>query len=377
MTIRTRSQTVPAGTGSYYRNFFNVISQGSVPIPGFKGTCTDVVDGTYRDHPLTIDKTTYSNHTFTGTQNTPANSVYGKYVDDVPAYVSGTSFGHLALPAINDASDRTKALARMNPSRAVVDVPGFIAELRELPSLLKSCGKTLLKGGANAFLSYQYGWKPLISDLHNLMDFQRHVMKREIELRNLYGKGGLRRTFQLSTDMATQISHNVTIQSALYILTSRDYTIETSRRRWATSRWEPVVSKIPKTDHELHNLAVRAVYGLSAELSTAWNLIPWSWLIDWFSSTGDFFDAARNVVGATCSSCCTMQHTKSIHRLQGTQIGTGGFTVAKMPNPVIIVEQKSRAFGTSPSITADLPFLSGTQMSILGALGIQRLRGIH
>jgi len=378
MAVRSRTSTLIAGTGTYYKYFFGSVSSGSVPVPGFTGTCTDVVDGTFRDHPLTINKKTFSGVTFTATPLQGNQFSNWEYKDYTPALYRGTNFGHLSLPSLSDSADLTKALARTNPSRAIVDVPGFIGELRELPALFKIAGKSLLKRGANAYLSYQYGWKPLISDLHKMLDFQAHVMKREKELRNLYGKGGLRRTFQLSTDTASSVSNSgIFLESSLFSLVSNQQFVDTTRRRWATARWVPTVDKLPQTDAELHKLARTAVYGLSANASTAWNLIPFTWLVDWFSSCGDFFDAQRNVVGATCSSACLMTHTKTIHRFEKVVLMSSGFTSAKFGPGKVVVEDKLRTFGTSPSIAADLHFLSGNQLSILGALGIQRIRGIH
>lgn len=379
MVSRTRSSVLTRGNGTYQKYFFGTMQSGTVPIPGVKGTCSDVVDGTYRDHPLGIDKVEYSNTSFSGTLNGGTGISWGKYVDHTPGLIQGLTYGHNVLPPLNDAADATKAFARTNPSRTVVDVPAFIGELKELPSLFQIAGKHLLKRGANAYLSYQYGWKPLISDLKGFLDFQRHVMKREAELQNLFNKGGLRRTFQLSSDVATtRTTSTIFLESSLYTLSSTEYTVETERRRWATSRWQPTVSSVPKTDAELHKLAVQAVYGLSANASSAWNLIPFTWLIDWASSVGDYFDAQRNSVGASCGGVCVMTHTKSTHRYGKVLLSTGGtWTGVKLPSPKIVVEQKLRSFSAAPSISASLPFITGTKLSILGALGIQRLRGIH
>jgi hypothetical protein len=333
------------------------------------------VDGTFQDHPLTIQKKTYSGVTFSATfAGGPSSNQL--YVDYVPAYYRTASLGHLPLSSLNDALDTTKALARTNPSRAVVDIPGFIGELRELPRLFEIVGSSLLKKGANAYLSYQYGWKPLISDLGKLLDFQQHVMKREVEIDNLYRKGGLRRTFQLSREFENRITNgNLSLESSLFSLISQQQIVETSRRRWATARWLPVAPSRTLTDAERHKLARTAVLGLSVNAHTAWNLIPWTWLIDWFSSYGDYFDAHRNVVGASCGSLCIMTHTQTVHRFEKLSY-SASFTGVKAQPGKIVIDSKLRSFGTSPSITADLPFLSGRQMSILGALGIQRLRGI-
>lgn len=377
MPPRSRTANVPAGTGTYYKYFFGTVQQGSVPIPGFKGTCTDVVDGTFRDHPLTIEKVTFQNVTLTArAPGSPENN--RNFVDYTPGYFQGATFGHLPLPPVNDGIDATKTFARTNPSRTVVDVPSFIGELRELPSLFKNTGKTLLKRSANAYLEYQYGWKPLIKDLTGFLDFQAQVMKREQELNNLFNKGGLRRRFQLSQDSNSSVTNgNLFLESALATLISGKRTSDTTRNRWATARWNPTVTHLPKTDAELHKLAVQAVYGLSVNVHSAWNLIPWSWLVDWATSVGDYLDAHRNSVGASCGGVCIMTHTQTVHRfLNISGVEAPNYVGIRLPRPIITVDSKSRVFSTGPTLTADLPFLSGNQVSILGALQIQRIRGV-
>jgi hypothetical protein len=336
------------------------------------------VDGTRNDHPLAIHKVTHSNGTFSGVKDGGVGLYHGTYVDYSPAFFRGTVFGHLGLPPINDAADATKAFARTNPSRTVVDLPGFIGELRELPALFNVVGKHLLKTGANAYLSYQFGWKPLINDLKGFLDFQAHVMKRERELQNLFNKGGLKRTFQVSRDAVNSKSSGLFLESYLFQLLCDEYVIETNRHRWATARWSPTVDSVPKTDAELHKLAVEAVYGLSVNGHTAWNLIPFSWLADWASSFGDYLDSSRNSVGAACSGVNLMTHTKTTHRFGKVSLLTGGtWSGVRLPAGTVVVEDKQRSFSLTPSITASLPFITGKKMSILGALGIQRLRGIH
>ena len=381
MTIRSRTSTSIGGVGTYHKDFpaFGEFNSGTVTIPGNSATCTDVVDGTFMDHPLDIHKKSWSGHTFTAPLYVQGGTIT-EYKDFCPGYFQAASLGHLALPSLNDALDSTKAFARTNPSRTVVDIPSFIGELKELPHLLELAGRTLIKKGASAYLSYEYGWKPLISDLVAFVDFQSQISKRTLELSNLHKKGGLRRRFQLSRDTATSKEANLWVESSLFTLAC-NHTIVTSRSRWATSRWLPTSPEVISTDAELRKQAARAVYGLSLNVRSAWELIPWSWLIDWTSSVGDYLEANRNTVGASCSGVNLMTHTESVHTFDGYQLLSGNGSYVS-PNWRIgptrcIVTDKLRSFSSSPSITADLPFLSGRQMSILGALGIQRIRRKH
>lgn len=117
--------------------------------------------------------------------------------------------------------------------------------------------------------------------------------------------------------------------------------------------------------------AKSAVYSLRPDSLTAWNLVPWSWMADWFTSTGDFLQANRNVVGMTPGPACYMQHTIT------ARVGT----VEQSPkeliggNSICTYETKTRSVFAGPQIAAHIPLLTGYQTSILGALAITRVPG--
>lgn len=377
MPVRVRTMSTTAGVGHYLKKVPWGTLEGDVAIPATKARCEDVVDGTRSDHPLLIEKTTQIGNTFSSPLEEWGNGGYAThYASHVPANFQVGTFPHLILPERNDDMDATRAFADTNPSRPTVDSIAFAAELRQLPALFKMAGDHMLKKGANTFLSYQYGWRPLIKDLVEMCFFMSNVAKREQELRNLHSKGGLKRRLQISSETTTAVQHEV-VESFMYFL-SGDCLIKTTRNRWATARWVPDTGTgmIPTTDAEYRKLAIRAVYGLNFDIESAWQLIPWSWLIDWGASVGDFLGSQRNLVGATCSGVNLMTHTRT-DRVYSNWSCLSSFSNWTMGNTHIISETKRRSAFTNPSVSATIPFISGTQLSILGALGIQRLRGIR
>jgi hypothetical protein len=46
-------------------------------------------------------------------------------------------------------------------------------------------------------------------------------------------------------------------------------------------------------------------------LATAWDLCPWSWLIDWCTNYGDIIEATRNAIPVTYSNVAIMRTTTS------------------------------------------------------------------
>jgi hypothetical protein len=237
-----------------------------------------------------------------------------------------------------------------------VDLPTAVFELKDLPSLFKNQGDTLIKKGAGLNLKYQFGIKPLISDLKSLLLFQHHVAHREKELRNLQESGLRRKVVVFSGSASSQ--KNRLINSSLYSKYA-ELTRTTQVKKWGFVEYKP--SSYPVTDAQLRRLAMRAVLGLTIDFSTAWNVIPWSWLVDWCSNVGDFLIANRNLVPCTHGQVLVMEHKKT----EVTARDAGGHH--KMTPWKCVRETKTRK-PVSASLSAQLPFLSGRQLSILGSI---------
>lgn len=288
---------------------------------------------------------------------------------------------HLVVAGVPSVGvSATTALARTNPGRAVVSLPVFVGELRDLPHAIKSAGDFIrsrrgrgLKGISGQYLGYQFGWKPLFDDLRKMLQFQDHVDKRSRELARLYAKGGLKRRVELGT-WSSHAETNVTLDSTMgssEFVTARKST-DTSVRRWATVRWRPTKTHQVITDLLLRRLARKAVFGISIQAEDAWNLMPWTWLADWFSNCGDFLEAYNNRIPAACSVVNVMTHTKTqsvYRRTDSTSWVKGGDSRSEVET-----KNRSLSFGT---IEADFQFLSGRQLSILGALAITRTKGFR
>jgi hypothetical protein len=118
----------------------------------------------------------------------------------------------------------------------------------------------------------------------------------------------------------------------------------------------------------LRRLARKAVFGLSFEPEDAWNLIPWTWMIDWFSNCGEWLEAHNNRIPCSPERVCIMTKTETVCVWIRTDSlsYTGGECYA-------LRTTKSRAL-SSGSAEAWLPFISERQLSILGALHIQSYR---
>lgn len=260
-------------------------------------------------------------------------------------------------------------LARSNPSRPSFDLPYFFSELRELPELIWHQGKNLAKSAANANLVSEYGWELLIPDLRAMLDFQNAVDRRVRHLANMFHRGGLRVEAELRKGSYRNSPVVTGLSSPCKDLTTVKYG---GGREWCSVSW------IPETDpalgypplSEIRRRAFSACIGNRVDLALAWNILPWSWLIDWFGHLGSFLSAKSNLVGFIPGPAYIMRHM-----VRGTDhfIRTIPSFDGSVEIPMFIRESKTRTPTLSSGFTASMPILTGRQVGILASLAVLKL----
>jgi hypothetical protein len=276
-----------------------------------------------------------------------------------------------------DGGLAAQLLALTNPSRPVVDLPVAIGELAELPSLFRRFGDSWIRNAAETNIRYQFGVAPLIRDLQSLVNFQSEFAKREREINSL-AEGNLRRRRELFRGVGMWNGYAVQTNSGAPGPSYHDVQKVTNERCWGFVRWKPTVT-LPRTEESRRNLVRRAVLGLTVDFNTAWQLIPWSWLVDWCTSAGDFLMASRNIIPCVPTGVVIMSHRKTVGNFTRhsssnlPNLGPNIVTSQSLSDFVIRSESKTRN-PSSPSLSAQLPVLSYRQLSIIGSLMIQRYR---
>lgn len=153
--------------------------------------------------------------------------------------------------------------------------------LRDFPKGPKQFKKAVLNGTSTAirsfsgkYLEFLYGWKPLGDDIQNAFqrmdsDFQKNENSFKFSMKS---RRTLRDEYAFNCDIANYWYYNGSMKQVL--------------RRRQTSRVS-LVFEFPKWYQE--NLPTVSPFG------TAWELMPWSFVIDWFVPIGDWVGAMESM----------------------------------------------------------------------------------
>lgn len=240
-----------------------------------------------------------------------------------------TVYPQLLATEISDFAWKTMALT--NPNAPHVAVPSFVGELKDLFELIRGTGASLIRQAAQGYLAWRWFLKPLWSDLQKMLRFQASVNRYAEMLHNLQSGNEIRKRVNLRSRSTIGSTSNVTIHSQGPFISGKTR-VESSERVWGTATWKiapstklPRLAKIKTREFldssrqrgwETNERFLIALASGTADLThdalaTAWELCPWSWLIDWCTSYGDIIAATRNAIPVTWSNVAIMRTTTS------------------------------------------------------------------
>jgi hypothetical protein len=337
------------------------------------------------DHPFRVVREYIAGSLITGRFN---DNGYLRVWNEIPSELWDLR-KTLDLGTPDNGAMAARLLSFTNPTRADVLLPVFLFELRELPLMLRDAGRLLLGTmsrkarqsrppknlAASQYLAYNFGWAPLISDVKKLFSFKDNVARRAKEWDRVYSNGGLKRRANLSQTVLTG-SYSRTVGYSTD-LGSFDVQQQSTQNVWGTVRWRPTGGYHGKVGRPTPGEIRRMVLGLSKHNITAniWEAIPWSWLVDWFINVEDMLTSSAGRGQVVPDSINIMRHNhhqgvskSAMHVWNNPYRGQ----VTLSPGRYVI-ESKNR---TQPgaSLNADIPLLSGYQLSILGSLALLKGR---
>jgi len=235
---------------------------------------------------------------------------------------------------------------------------------------------------ANEFLNNQFGWVPFLSDLRAFHDAWKNADEAVKRIRRYNGQW-VKRGGSVKAEEKNMLAYEDSKRTAHWpILTTGFYapigdsisgaykvTQIESEVIWFSGSFKYWIPDIDSVQWE--RKARRQLFGLNINPSLVWELTPWSWLIDWFSSTGDAIANmdnlwAENLVAKQAYIMGTTENSfqvESRHDLKPTPIhatwNSGVIRKSRMPASPF-------GFGlTSGDLT-------GRQTAILGALGVSK-----
>lgn len=174
-----------------------------------------------------------------------------------------------------------------------------IAELRELPALLRDLvlkHRHLLellkslkdpKAIANLYLEYKFGWESTMKAIRSMLSLPESIAKKVNYLVSRNGKFTTLRTKKLySEPMSSSPTFNFEIYPYDVVLDSYSisgkHDVEVRCAINSLIQFPPV--DVPKIREDL----ILKLWGADPQPADVYNLIPWTWLIDWFSGLGEY-----------------------------------------------------------------------------------------
>lgn len=275
---------------------------------------------------------------------------------------------------------------RFKPGKSAADLMQFLVEFRDVPRTLRDTVATFksLKRGlpskkqlGNDYLTYQFGWMPVVRDLRKFYKAYVGFDKALANAIKFNGKwqrrGG---TLSEASEELSKFGGNdcfitnmppwTDVGTMSYSGTSR-YT----EKIWFEGLFRYYVPQPVITSPQFSNQFKAHLFGLEVTPALIWELTPWSWLIDYFANVGDVLSNLTDgplgdVVAKYAYLMCTSQVSTSC---------SSSFTAcdgaAYSGTAVWLTERKTRipasryGFGLSAE-------LSASQLAIIGALGLGR-----
>lgn len=301
------------------------------------------------------------------------------------------------------------SLAAMNPAKPDFSAASSLYELRELPSQLQQATRGVIEAMKDAYqrkfsdkrrhisshsktaqwhLALTFGWLPILSDIRNFLEARKNLDKR---LRQVIRDEGrpVRRFHLIREDVRMDYDYtyyhgtpyNPHLSPSLPVYAYADsggsttrVTQQSAERTWAVAQWRYFLPPGPRDGKWTRNMR-RRIMGGRITPSALYAVLPWSWLVDYFTDVGNFIEATDNGIADLLyyDYCYVMQTSQVVNHVYATQYMRG----VDGPEEVQAHYTSRQGFkARSPGsvfgfrLQADL---SARQLGVLGALGFSRL----
>jgi hypothetical protein len=281
-------------------------------------------------------------------------------------------------------------IAETLPSVPQISIAQSLGELKE--GLPKIIGKGLIrngpKGSGDEFLNYTFGIRPLIKDLQGYVKTSRNYDEFVHQYNRDNGRL-VRRARNLGSTEDVTVTHlgngfpQPNPGGARHWFSGSQELIERYQTNvWFVASYRVMMPPISEGFwRELHDFT--RTYGLVPNADTAWNLFPWTWLLDWVIN---FDDVITNLSylgrsGVNLHYAYVMAESKCYKTWTYSGVYNPLYIAGGSNTPVplnLSYQEKTvtkQRVGASPfgfGVGLDFSF-SPSQLAILSALGLSRL----
>lgn len=361
------------------------------------------------------------------------NPIYGPRLSSprvIPAdYPLEVPLSSVALSSIDfDQSDLESfgatGINKFKPGKPLASAGQFLLELRDLPKIplnlferakkfrsvdgviksimgnssggtqaeqAKSFARNASRTLSGEYLNQVFGWFPFVNDLQQMFKLQMEIDKRLLQIRQQNGKWIKRKgnlLYEKTTTDPVWSGGLPPVQPdnfGVNAFSGEGYGTETTvifeKRYWFSGEFRYWINPATIHSDEWTKKTTRALFGLSPTPSLLYQVMPWSWLIDWFSNVGDVIDNLSNPAldNLVMRNTFVMGHTKRTTKYKVVynryhSDALTGFTDlgAAQCSSEVLEELKARIVASPFGFGIQLPDLSGRQLSILAALGLSK-----
>jgi len=186
-------------------------------------------------------------------------------------------------------------------------------------------------GPRNEWLSYRYGWTPLLGDVVSAAEAAASTLVERPPRLKVLKRGSSTKDTVIVTGTFPAVSaqvHSGTDSSLRYRVVR---TVETQTKAWL---------EVEASNRTLMRLEQ---FGLANPAALAWELIPFSFVADWFVGVGDYLNAQTALLGLTVVDGGTSQLSIRTSICSATGIGPGNYNRSvrgQLPSGAMVISRK-------------------------------------
>lgn len=271
------------------------------------------------------------------------------------------------------------AVSRVSPTNPTVDLAASIGELISERKFFSLPGKA--DNLAGEYLNYSFGISPVVSDAKSLYDASMHKEKILAQYERDSGRL-IRRSYRPNAERSVHVDRKENVYPAFAGSSLSTYQVKpgtlsttttTVTRRWFSGAF---TYYLPKEGWRRSIALKDHLYGVRPGIDTAWELIPFSWLVDYFSNIGDVVKNINslNQDGLVIAYGYAMSETleEKLYSWTGPVI-QDGLWVKRTFTATVSGKRQQRRKANPYGFGVDFSSLTARQASILLALGLTRV----